>query len=91
MQIFADVLELPIEVTECEELGALGAAMCAGVAAGQFESLPQAVEAMVRVRQTVQPEMDRRSIYQYKYETYQQVASILAGAWSRFAGKRDSE
>ena len=34
VQMFADVLQLPIELTDCEELGAMGAAMCAGVGVG---------------------------------------------------------
>ena len=36
VQMFADVLQLPIECTACEELGAMGAAMCAGVGVGIF-------------------------------------------------------
>jgi L-xylulokinase len=34
VQLFADVLQLPVELTEAEELGTLGAAMCAMVAVG---------------------------------------------------------
>ncbi len=48
-QMFADVLQAPLEVMSGTELGALGAAMCAGVATGHFPSLERASENMVQV------------------------------------------
>ena len=42
VQMFADVLQLPIELTACEELGAMGAAMCGGVGVGIFGSFEEA-------------------------------------------------
>ena len=36
-QMFADILERPVELTKVSELGALGAAMCAGIGAGLYK------------------------------------------------------
>jgi L-xylulokinase len=54
-QLFADGLNLPVEVPRGTELGALGAALCAGVGVGQWSSLPDAQRAAVRVSRTFMP------------------------------------
>jgi L-ribulokinase len=46
MQTLADVLNMPIKVAASEQACALGAAMFASVAAGVYETLPEAQEAM---------------------------------------------
>ena len=81
VQMFADVLQLPIELTACEELGAVGAAMCAGVGVGLFGSFEEAVRGMVRVSRTVQPRKENRDIYQAKYARYRQSIEALRAAW----------
>jgi len=81
VQMFADVLQLPIELPACEELGAMGAALCAGVSVGLFASFPEAVEAMVRVSRTVEPRAEYRRVYMEKHARYRQLISSLQGAW----------
>ena len=43
-QMFADILERPVELTKVSELGALGAAMCAGIGAGLYKDCEDAVK-----------------------------------------------
>ncbi len=81
LQIFADVLQLPIEVTACEELGAMGAAMAAGVAVGLFSSFEQAAERMVRITRTVDPDHGAASLYDEKFARYRGAIAALAQVW----------
>lgn len=80
-QIFADCLQLPIEVPEATELGALGAAMVAGIAAGCFAGYPEAVAAMHRISRLYEPDLGRADLYNQKYGRYQRAAAGLGGLW----------
>jgi L-xylulokinase len=80
-QMFADVLQLPIELAASEELGAMGAAICAGIGVGLFGSFEEAVAKMVRVSRTVQPDPAMRDVYEAKYARYRRFVEVLAGAW----------
>jgi L-xylulokinase len=85
IQIFADVLELPIEtVIGVKELGAMGAGMAAAVAGGIFADYREAAKAMVRVSGAVQPNEENFSAYRKKYETYTAVCGALDRIWDRF-------
>ncbi len=81
LQMFADVLQLPIEVTASEELGAMGAAICAGIGVGLFSSFEEAVAAMVKVARTIQPDPRNRSAYERKYSLYRRSIEALGKAW----------
>ena len=80
-QIFADVLQTPIEITSGTELGTLGAAMCAGVATGHFSSLENASNSMVRVVRTVLPNPENKTVYEEKYARYKKTVETLASLW----------
>jgi len=81
--MFADVLQLPVEVTATQELGAMGAAICAGVSVGMFGSFQEAVSRMVRVTSTVEPDPALRSVYQDKYGRYQSYIAALRAVWDK--------
>jgi L-ribulokinase len=75
MQIYADVTGLPIYVAESSQIGALGSAMhaavAAGVEAGGFESILEASEAMARLRQEQYlPISENSAIYDRIYAEY---------------------
>jgi len=85
VQIFADVLELPVEtVTGVKELGALGAAMAAAVSAGLFRNYKEAAAAMVQISKPILPDKTTFPIYRKKYETYTAVSCALDQIWARF-------
>ena len=90
VQMFADVLGLPIEVTACEELGAMGAALCAGVGVGMFGSYEEAVKRMVRVSRTVEPRAALRGVYGDKYHRYVAAVEALRGAWNAPAAAQNA-
>ncbi|MDR2630353.1 MAG: carbohydrate kinase [Spirochaetaceae bacterium] len=85
VQMFADILELPIEtVTGVKELGALGSAMAAAVAAGIYKDYNEAAAAMVRISSPVYPEIRLSLQYRSKYEKYTLIGEALDKVWNRF-------
>lgn len=69
-QIFADACNLPVEVVDAEEVGALGAAICAAVAAGHFPDLRSAALAMSRVSRVHQPDPGHVAILERRYREF---------------------
>ena len=62
-QLFADVAGRPIEVCPQPEASALGAALCAGVAAGVFTDLATAGRSRERALHPVAPDAHRVELY----------------------------
>ena len=84
VQMFADILEFPVETVEGKELGALGCAMAAAVAAGVYKDYQEAAEHMVHIGGCIEPNPERSSVYREKYKTYCAVRDALNQAWDRF-------
>ena len=82
VQIFADVLNMPIEIIDTEELGAFGAAMAAGVAAGVYQDLREAAKILVTVKKVVYPIAEHVSIYEGKFQHYKKAENLLSSLWS---------
>lgn len=81
VQMFADILQVPIEVARSQELGALGSAINAGVAVGVFPSFKEASEQMVDVMYTARPDLSKKDVYDKKYRRYLKVIDALDGVW----------
>jgi L-xylulokinase len=77
MQIFADIMGIPMEIAEGTQLGALGAAMAAAVCSGVYRDFPEAVKNMVRIHQRFDPNPDRSSIYEKKYQQYRNLVQCF--------------
>ena len=84
VQMFADILQTPIEVAKSQELGALGSAICAGVATGAFESFQSASESMIDILYTAKPDPDKAALYDKRYRRYCKVIEALDGVWDEF-------
>lgn len=78
-QMFADVFQVPVEVPDGSELGALGAAIAAAVACGVHPSYEAAVSAMTRVARRHEPDASRSEIYAGRYEKYLRAVEALKG------------
>ena len=63
-QIFANVLQTPIIGVDCEETGALGSAIVAGIGAGIYASYEDAFEKAVKVKEPIMPDESTYSIYE---------------------------
>jgi L-xylulokinase len=81
VQIFADAFQVPVEIPAGGELGALGAAICAGVAGGCFKDFPAAVKAMVRYARMQKPDPAKKELYEAKFRRCDEVISALAAVW----------
>ena len=75
-QMFADVLEKPVELTEVSELGALGAAMCAGIGAGLFADCKDAVAKCVKITKVYTPDEKKVSAYKEAYKTWEHCYNV---------------
>jgi L-xylulokinase len=84
VRMFADVLDLPVETIRVKELGALGSAMAAAVAAGKFRDYREAADEMVHIGGTVGPDPTAAETYREKYETYSRICGALDQVWDRF-------
>jgi len=84
VQIFADALQIPIDVIKSKEIGAQGAAMAAGIAAGIYSDYQDAVKRTVTITKTIYPIPEHKAIYDEKYAAYRAVIAGLGSAWSHF-------
>lgn len=85
MQMFADILQLPVEVVEGTEQGTLGASICAGVATKHFESFSEAAQSMVKISKTYTPNEQHQAIYEQKYQAYLEVLEALQPLWKKLS------
>lgn len=69
-QLVADVLEREIDVARERASTLLGAAMCAAVGVGAYNSLPEASERMHSERERVKPEETRGKELEEEYERW---------------------
>lgn len=76
---------LPVEIVKVKELGALGCAMTAAVAAGLYSDCKDAAKHMVTIGDRVEPNMENHKIYQKKYELYRKVSDALSPLWGDFS------
>lgn len=71
MQIFADVLGMEVKVMACTQGGALGSAILAATAAGEYGGLREAIEAMSSpVERVYAPDNGRHDTYSTLYAEY---------------------
>ena len=84
VQMFADILQVPIEVARSQELGALGSAICAGIATVTFDSFQSASESMVDIMYTAEPNPEKFAEYDKKYARYKKVIEALDPIWDEY-------
>ena len=77
MQILADVLDMPVKVTESSQAVALGAAIFGAVASGYYENIHAAQDKMSsKFLITYYPEKSRVKLYNSIYKLYIEFGSI---------------
>ncbi|MFN8353587.1 MAG: ribulokinase [Spirosomataceae bacterium] len=79
MQTLADVLNVPIKVASADQACALGAAMCAAVAAGIHPSMQAAQEAMGSgFDAEYHPRAEAAAVYKVLYQKYLKLGQFVA-------------
>lgn len=82
VQMFADIMEMPVETVNVKETGALGCAIAAAVAVGNYPSIDEAAKAMCHIGRRVEPNEKNYDIYRRKYDLYLKTIDALDGLWS---------
>ncbi len=78
-QILANILNLEVEILETEEGPALGGAILAAVACGEYATVAEAVRAIVKVKETISPNEKLVETYQKKYEVFCRLYPAVKG------------
>ena len=81
VQMFADVLNIPIELVKANELGGLGGAITAAVGTGEYKTIEIAVEEMGHVKTRYEPNVNETSLYNQKYAVFVSLMNALDGSW----------
>ncbi len=77
MQNKADMLGVPVEISEVEETTPLGAAMLAGIGLGLYHDLDEAYERVRRPGRTYEPDKSLTGLYARTFETYKGIYPAL--------------
>jgi L-ribulokinase len=79
MQVMADVMNMPIRIHQSEQTCAAGAAMFAATAAGIYEKVEDAMEAMGQgFDKTYQPDRWKAAVYHKRYQRYKELGAFMA-------------
>lgn len=90
VQMFADVLNLPVETVAVTELGGLGGAMCAAVGSGLYGSFQEAFDNMSKLAKRFEPHADQTAVYDRKFEVYEALLTALDGGWAALRDMQNS-
>jgi xylulokinase len=77
MQLKANIFGRPVSALNVSEAACLGAAMLAGVAAGEFRSVDEATAALVRVTETFDPQPAEAARYDEMFGLYRELYPAL--------------
>ena len=80
-QIFADVLDVTVEVPDSVETGAKGAALTAGIGAGIYANYEDAAARAVRVQRIHRPDPAGQTVYAERYAVYRHLLEAMREPW----------
>jgi L-ribulokinase len=78
MQMMADIMQMPIRIHKSEQTCAAGAAMFAATAAGLYNKVEDAMQAMGRgFETTFYPDASKAEVYNKRYERYKKFGRAI--------------
>jgi L-ribulokinase len=78
MQVMADVINMPIRIHRSEQTCAAGAAMFAATAAGIYEKVEDAMEAMGQGFDVeYKPDPSKTALYNKRYQRYKELGNFI--------------
>lgn len=80
-QIFADISTRPVTVPTERETGALGAALCGGVAAGVYSDVDTAVDRTIGTAARYDPDPETETRYRSIIDAFSQVTEAMEQPW----------
>ena len=84
-KMIANILNLKVDIPSCEEGPGMGGAMLAMVAAGAYESVEAAAEAIVKVSGTEEPDPVLVEKYEARYQQFKTLYPALKDAFQVIA------
>lgn len=78
-KILANIMDLEIEILETEEGPALGGAILAAVACGEYATVEAAAKSIVKIKETILPDRSLAETYQKKYEVFRSLYPAIKG------------
>lgn len=76
-QMFADIMNKPIELTKCEEAGALGAMMFASIGLGLYKDCKDAASKCIEIKKTYQPIKENVQLYKEAFKRWNKAFDAL--------------
>lgn len=80
-QIIADVVQIPVEIVDCDETGALGVAIAAGIGAGVYKDYNDAFDCAVKIKTPIQPNLNLAEFYNKRYEEWWRLNKSMKTYW----------
>ena len=80
-QMFADVMNMPVETVSADETGALGCCVAVAAALGDYKDAADAAAHMCRSAGRVLPRADAARVYEEKYALYLKTIECLNALW----------
>lgn len=72
-QIMANVLGIAVDIPACEEGPGYGAAILAAVACGEYASVEEAAQKLIRIVDSVEPQPELTAKYEARYQTFRKI------------------
>ena len=83
-KIIANVMNLKVDVIESEEGPGYGGAMLAAVGCGEYDSVQEAADQLVKVVDTVEPDDKLVAKYEAKYQQFREIYPALKSVFQKF-------
>lgn len=80
-QMFADAIQVPMEVSDGTELGARGAALSAGIGTGVYRNYAEAVEQAVSIVRVQEPVAANTPFYLERFAEYERLVKVMQEPW----------
>jgi len=84
-KIIANVMNLKVDVIESEEGPGYGGAMLAAVGCGEFASVKEAAEKLVKVTETIEPEPELVAKYEKQYQKFVKIYPAVKALFPELA------
>lgn len=78
-------MNLKVDVIESEEGPGYGGAILAAVGCGEYSSVEEAAEKLVKVVDTVEPEAELVAKYEERYQKFRQIYPTVKGLFRTLA------
>lgn len=87
-KIVANVMNLPVEILQTEQGPSYGGAMLAMVGCGEYKTVKDASQMIVKVKETVYPETETAQKYEARYQIFKSLYPALKNVFGQFKNKK---